>query len=62
MADFQHPLAPAPRGDRRSSDSGQQQLSKPKRTNIGVACSACKARKLKVPYLILYKKAKKLIV
>lgn len=51
MTDVHHPLAPVPRGTRRERN-GDDACQQSKRTNISVACTACKARKLKVPYTI----------
>jgi hypothetical protein len=42
-SDSKRPLAPAPPGVTTANDSHQR------RKNVGTACLACKARKLKVP-------------
>lgn len=48
MTDIHRPLAPVPRGTRRERNGDDARQQPRKRTNIGVACTACKARKLKV--------------
>lgn len=47
MTDVHRPLAPVPRGTRRERNGDDARQQPRKRTNIGVACTACKARKLK---------------